>query len=162
MPIIIRTMQSTDVEAVEQVAINSWHATYEGIIPKQIQDNFLAMAYNKKMLQKRLEQTPFYVAEENGKIIGFANFSNVKDQGEVELAAIYLLPEAQCKGVGSKLLTFGIKQLLPKAVYINVESDNQVGKQFYLARNFKIIDEFEEDFDGYLLQTTRMVLEVLR
>ncbi|MFF5995603.1 GNAT family N-acetyltransferase [Lysinibacillus sp. KU-BSD001] len=120
------------------------------------------MAYNKETLQKRREQTPFYVAEENGSISGFANFSNVKAHGEVELTAIYLLPEVKGKGVGSKLLTFGIDQLCPNAVYIHVELDNQVGKQFYLARNFKVIDEFEENFDGHLLQTTRMVLEVLR
>ena len=109
-----------------------------------------------------MNKQPFYVADENGSISDFANFSNVKDHGEVELASIYLLPGAQGKGVGSKLLMFGIEQLSPRTIYINVESDNQMGKQFYLARNFKVIDEFEEDFDGHLLQTTRMVLEVLR
>ena len=160
MTITIRNMQLIDIEAVAHVATKSWHATYEGIIPQHIQDRFLAMAYSKEMLKQRCEKTPVYVATERENIIGFANFSNVKKDGEVELSAIYLLPEAWGKGIGSQLLAYGIEQLSPSAVYINVEAENEVGKQFYVARNFKVVEEFEEDFEGHMLKTVRMVLEL--
>ena len=160
MTITIRNMQLTHIEAVENVATKSWHATYEGIIPRHIQDRFLELVYSKEMLKQRCEKTPVYVAIENGNIVGFANFSNVKKDGEVELSAIYLLPEVWGKGIGSYLLAYGIEQLSPSAIYINVEAENEVGKQFYVARNFKVVEEFEEDFEGHMLKTTRMVLEL--
>ena len=160
MTIKIRNMQLTDIEAVAHVVTKSWHATYEGIIPRHIQNRFLEMAYSKEMLKQRCEKTPVYVATEHENIIGFANFSNVKKDGEVELSAIYLLPEAWGKGIGSQLLAYGIEQLSPSAIYINVEAENEVGKQFYVARNFQVVEEFEEDFEGHMLKTTRMVLEL--
>lgn len=160
MTITIRKMQLTDIEAVAHVATKSWHATYEGIIPQHIQNRFLEMAYSKERLKQRCEKTPMYVAIERDDIIGFANFSNVKKDGEVELAAIYLLPEVWGKGIGSQLLVYGIEQLSPSAIFINVEAENEVGKQFYAARNFQVVEEFEEDFEGHTLKTIRMMLEL--
>ena len=101
------------------------------------------------------------LAEGDEGILGFANFSHVKEEGEVELAAIYLKPSAQGQGVGTKLLQQGLSKLNPSEVFVNVESENEVGKHFYVAEGFVAVDEFEEDFDGHLLQTTRMVLDIL-
>ena len=160
MTIKIRNMQLTDIEAVANVVTKSWHATYEGIIPRHIQNRFLAMAYSKEMLKQRCEKTHVYVATEHENIIGFANFSNVKQDGEVELSAIYLLPTVWGKGIGSQLLAYGIEQLSPSAIYINLEAENEVGKQFYIARNFQVVEQFEEDFEGHILNTVRMVLKL--
>ena len=160
MKVTIRQMTNQDIEAVQNVAFESWHATYEGLIPPDVQRRFLEMAYSKDRLEKRLEKSPFYVAEGDEGIIGFANFSNVKEEGEVELAAIYLKPTEQGQGVGTKLLKQGLSELSPSKVFVNVESQNERGKYFYLAKGFLVVDEFEEDFDGHLLQTTRMVLAI--
>ena len=160
MTITIRNMQLIDIEAVANVATKSWHATYEGIIPQQIQNRFLAMAYSKERLKQRCEKTPMYVATERDNIIGFANFSNVKKDREVELSAIYLLPTVWGRGIGSQLLAYGIDQLSPSVIFINVEAENGVGKQFYIARNFQVVEEFEEDFEGHTLKTIRMMLKL--
>lgn len=157
---IIRKMQISDIENVKKVAIKSWHNTYEGIIPRKIQDSFLSVAYANDTLKNRLDQTPFYVAEKDRSILGFANFTSVQKNGETELLAIYLDPDFQNKGIGTLLLKYGIDNLSPKKIFINVEAENQIGLQFYKAKNFKIIEEFEENFDGHYLKTVRMVLEI--
>lgn len=46
-----------------------------------------------------------------------------------------------------------------KEVYINVEKDNVIGRRFYEAKKFEFVKEFEEDFDGHILKTVRMVLK---
>ena len=93
--------------------------------------------------------------------LGFSSFfSNVKKGGEVELSSIYLLPTVWGKGIGSQLLAYGIEQLSPSAIYINLEAENQVGKQFYIARNFQMVEEFGADFEGHTLNTVRMVLNI--
>lgn len=157
---IIRTMQVDDIQQVQHVAKKSWHSTYEGIIPFEIQENFLQFAYSIEMMRKRVEQSFIFVSEVDGHIVGFADFSPVKE-GKGELAAIYLYPEYQGKGIGTALLQAGIKHSIGlKELFINVEKANERGTTFYKAKGFEVMSEFDEDFDGHMLKTVRMLLKV--
>ncbi|MFC4323028.1 GNAT family N-acetyltransferase [Litchfieldia salsa] len=161
MEFVIRRMIKEDIKQVQQVAKTSWNFTYDGIIPFEIQENFLKYAYNDEMLQKRINQSIIFVAEVDGQIVGFANYSPIKEDGKVELAAIYLNPEYQGKGLGTSLLKEGINYLDGvKEIFINVEKDNEIGTTFYKAKGFKVLSEFDDDFDGHILKTVRMVLKV--
>lgn len=157
----IRKMKKEDIEEVKSVARKSWNETYEGIIPEQIQQNFLKMAYSDEMMEQRLSQSIILVAEVDDRVVGFANYSRVNGAGMVELSAIYIYPDQQGIGIGTNLLKEGIKCLeAAKEIYVNVEKENEIGKNFYQARGFKLVDEFDDDFDGHILKTVRMVLEI--
>lgn len=161
MTIAIRKMNEGDIEQVQSVARSSWRTTYKGIIPDSIQENFVATAYSSEMLLKRLNETLFLVGEEADRIIGFANFTPLKDERKVELGAIYLYEDYQGKGIGTDLLKAGIQHLNNvKKVYVNVEKENLAGVHFYKSKGFIIETEYEDLFDGHILQTVRMVLEV--
>lgn len=161
MDFTIRHAKKEDLESVQQVAKTSWNATYEGIIPVHVQNNFLKMAYSDEMMDRRLQHTLLLVAELDGNIIGFANFSPVNANGEAELSAIYIYPNNQGNGVGTSLLQKGIEELIGvKKIYINVEKENEIGKRFYEAKGFEVVSEFDDDFDGHILKTVRMVLNV--
>ena len=161
MNFIIREMVEEDIKQVQDVAKESWNSTYEGIISREIQENFLSLAYNNGMLEKRLETTLFFVAELENDIVGFANFSPIVREGEVELSAIYIYPDQQGKGIGTALLQECIKNLENiKEIYVDVEKENEVGKTFYEAKGLKIVEEFDDNFDGHILKTVRMVLKV--
>lgn len=157
----IRNMDYTDINEVQRIAKVSWNATYEGIIPLKVQDNFLKSAYNDEQMKLRLEHSVIYVAEVEGQVVGFANYSPVRDGGKVELAAIYLYPDFQGLGIGTALLKRAVTELAGlKEIYINVEKDNTIGMNFYKAKGFEIVEEFDDNFDGHILKTVRMVLEV--
>lgn len=161
MSLIIRKAETKDIGLVQQVAKVSWNATYDGIIPNEIQENFLQSAYSNEMMERRVKNSLFLIAEIGDEIVGFANFSPVREKGEVELGAIYLSPKYQGKGIGTALLQKGIQLLAGvKKVFINVEKENEIGKTFYQAKGFKIHSEFDDDFDGHILKTIRMVLTV--
>lgn len=161
MGFVIRKMKEEDIKQVQLVAKTSWNYTYDGIIPLEIQENFLKSAYNDAMMHRRLERTIIFIAEVDEKIVGFANYSPVKDEGKVELAAIYLYPEYQGKGLGTSLLEEGINNLEGvNEIFINVEKENKIGTTFYEAKGFKVVSEFDDDFDGHILKTVRMVLKV--
>ena len=82
-------------------------------------------------MKYRLKNTHLFVAEEEGEVIGFANFSPVRLQNEAELGAIYLLPDQQGKGIGSALLQKGIKALNGiRKLYIHVEAKNEKENAF--------------------------------
>ncbi|THE11646.1 GNAT family N-acetyltransferase [Bacillus timonensis] len=154
-------MHHEDTKQVQDVAKTTWHATYEGIIPLEVQNNFLKSAYNDERMKQRIERSFLFVAEVDGSVVGFANFSPVREDGKVELGSIYLYPEYQGKGIGSALLQQGIKDLDGvKEIYINVEKDNKIGKTFYEAKGFEMVKEFDDEFDGHILKTVRMALKI--
>lgn len=160
MPVIIRQMKPDDINQVQFVAKTSWNSTYEGIIPTDIQERFIQVAYSDDMMRRRLEGSLMLVVEVEGEVVGYANFSPVQD-GKIELYAIYLLDGYQGRGIGTSLLNEGIQSLDGiREVYINVEKDNQKGKNFYIAKGFEVVSEFDDDFDGHILKTVRMVLKI--
>ncbi|MBY0120324.1 GNAT family N-acetyltransferase [Bacillus sp. S/N-304-OC-R1] len=161
MDFIIRDMRVEDIPEVQNVAKTSWNHTYKGIIPLHIQENFLKSAYSDEMMVRRLELSHMFVAIADNKVTGFANFSPLKENGEIELGSIYLYPEYQGNGIGTALLQEAIEKIEGiKEVYINVEKENQTGRNFYDKRGFKIVSEFDDHFDGHILKTVRMVLMV--
>lgn len=156
---LIRKANLEDMKGIQSVAKISWNTTYEGIIPIEIQESFLSSAYSDLMMENRLKRSFLFVAEANGRVVGFANFSPIQEDGEVELGAIYLHPENQGQGLGTELLQYGIENISGvKKIYINVEKENKIGRTFYEAKGFKKISEFDDDFDGHILKTVRMVL----
>lgn len=157
---MIRKMTVEDIPQVQLVARESWYDTYDGIIPRYIQDDFLANAYSDENMVRRVERSYVFVALLDDKIVGFANFSYVKENGTSELAAIYLLPESQRKGLGTKLLEQGLALPNIKAIELSVKKDNASGMNFYLEKGFKQIDSFKEDYAGNELETVRMRFEV--
>ena len=109
---------------------------------------------------RRVERSHAFVALLDEQVVGFANFSYVREDGKSELAAIYLLPVAQGKGLGSKLLEQGLALPNIKAIELSVKKDNASGMNFYLAKGFKQIDAFKEYYAGNELETIRMRFEV--
>ena len=51
MDYLIRKMKKRDMKQVQDVAKTSWSATYEGIIPIDIQERFLKTVYSKQNLK---------------------------------------------------------------------------------------------------------------
>lgn len=156
---IIRKMTTEDIKGVYHVAKVTWHDTYKGIIPEDIQDKFIEFAYLDNMLKKRLEASVFLVAEQNNQIVGFINISE-KKQG-AELTALYVCPDHQASGVGGALLEAGLKECGPiDTLSVVVEKENDIGKHFYHRKGFKEIKEFEEEFLGWKLNSVEMTLAV--
>lgn len=161
MSYVIRKMLKVDTAKVQDVAQKSWNATYEGIIPHEVQANFLKAAYSDEMMEHRIKNSLLLVAEVENNIVGFANYSPVNNKGEVELGAIYIYPEYQGMGMGTGLLQAGVKALDGvKKIFIDVERENGIGKIFYEAKGFTVVEEFDDDFDGHILKTLRMVLKI--
>ena len=161
MELLIRPMTVQDIRSVQYVATTCWHETYKEMIPLDVQNRFLQRAYNDTMMAQRIQNSIVLVAEKGNEVVGFANFTPLNEEAVSELAAIYILPDAQGLGVGSALLQSGMEQLSGlKTIELTVEKENERGKQFYFSKGFRIVSEFEEDFDGHSLQSIRMELTV--
>ncbi len=153
----IRKALEDDCRSIRRVAETTWHHTYEGIIPLGIQERFLKEAYSDGSLEKRIGASLFLVAEENGEVAGFANFSGVDEGYSANLYAIYVLPAFQGRKIGSALLEEGMRNYAGlQSLTVDVEKENRAGLHFYKAKGFQKIKEFTEDLYGHSLQTVRM------
>ncbi|WP_216827385.1 GNAT family N-acetyltransferase [Alkalihalobacterium elongatum] len=156
---VIRKATSEDIIELQKIAKETWHHTYEGLIPRDVQDQFIASAYSHENLEMRIIKSLFLVASVDNNVIGFANFF-IKNT-YANLGAIYIYPYAQGKGIGSNLLIRGIDELknVPK-IYVEVEAGNDVGETFYKAKGFQLVEEYDDEVYGHTLKTKRLVLNL--
>jgi GNAT superfamily N-acetyltransferase len=103
----IRLANVQDAAAIAHVHVQSWLTTYKGLLPKQYLAS-LNEAERVPLWQEWLTQNiSIFVAEIGIRIVGFAAAGPIRDPlaaNDAELYAIYLLEEAQGRGIGKHLL----------------------------------------------------------
>ncbi len=105
---LIRAAKLEDAAAIAHVHVRSWRTTYAGIIP----DEYLT-ALNEAERVPLWEDwltsdISLFVAEIEGKVVGFAGGGAIREPIEAydaELYTLYLLEEAQGRGLGRALVT---------------------------------------------------------
>ena len=100
----VRKATREDILGIQQVAHVTWHYTYEHIMRPDTRALVLAEFYSEESLACSLErkEIAFLVAEEAGRIIGFAQ-ALPRPQSGYEVTRTYILPQYQRKGVGTQL-----------------------------------------------------------
>jgi GNAT superfamily N-acetyltransferase len=107
---MIREATTADAPAIAWVHVESWRTTYPGIVP----DDFLANLSVERRARFWAETlsdpddagVAFVAEDEAGAVIGFASGGPEREHDPIytgELYAIYLLAEAQGKGIGRQL-----------------------------------------------------------
>ncbi len=107
MKLLIRAAAKTDAGAIAHVHVESWQTTYAGIVPAAY------LAGLDEALRARLwgewlsVGSLVFVAEWDGRVVGFAHGGANREavtECDGELYSIYLLKEAQKRGIGAELL----------------------------------------------------------
>ena len=119
MDIKIRKAIPEDAERIIDISIEVWNTTYKNIIPQDIIDKLQSKDEARIERQKRniKENNNYYVAEVDGKIVGYNSYGqarddNYKDSGEIYAA--YILDGYQGLGIGRKMAVECMKELLKK------------------------------------------------
>jgi GNAT superfamily N-acetyltransferase len=156
----VRDARRDHVPEIQEVARATWDDAYRGIIPEEVRAEFIKRAYSRASLLRRIDDGVFLVAVTNERIVGFADF-HPSSADDVELAAIYVLPGMQGRGIGTRLLEAGIRRF-PSAgkVTLRVERENAPARRFYEDRGFVPGSHHTERFFGHELHEVEMALEV--
>jgi L-amino acid N-acyltransferase YncA len=112
--VLIRTATREDAVSISQVHVASWRTTYRGIVPARFLDELNTEERAAQWLKIIDSGSYLIVAERAGQIVGFINGGSIREALEnhdAELYAIYLLVEAQGKGIGTALLIELAKRL---------------------------------------------------
>ena len=104
---LIRIAEMRDAAAIAHVHVQSWLTTYEGIVPKEYLAS-LNEAERVPLWQDWLTRDiSVFVAEVEGEVVGFAGGGAIREllhDYDSELYTLYLLEEAQGRGIGKTLL----------------------------------------------------------
>ena len=159
----VRRATEVDIGAIRSVARQTWAFAYRDLIPNWA--DLVGHWYTDASLRSRMERGVLLVATEvaGEGVVGFIHLvPNRRVPGEVGLAAIYVLPEYERRGIGTRLLHAGL-EAIPDArrVVVHVQHGNALGMGFYAARGFRAVREFDDDVGGgYPLRMVEMAVDV--
>jgi ribosomal protein S18 acetylase RimI-like enzyme len=104
----IRAATAQDAVAIAHVHVESWRSTYAGIV----RDEYLAgldETLRVKLWREWLSGgAVVLVAERKGEVVGFVHAGNIRETVETadaEVYSLYLLRDAQGRGIGRELLS---------------------------------------------------------
>ena len=113
----IRIAQLADAAAIAHVHVDSWLTTYAGIVPKTFLDSLNEAERVPLWTEQLMRDVSIFVAEIEGEVVGFACGGFLREPLGIydsELYALYLLKEAQGRGLGAALLGAVAEALLQK------------------------------------------------
>ena len=148
----VKPARPEDAEAVFDVQRQTWLDTYpneeEGITYEDIR--LRVEGANGELIPKKVdkwkqaietagETRAVLVVRDEGKVVGFV-VPSIMD-GQRRISAIYVLPEAQGKGIGGKLLEKALEwQGKQEDIFLHVASYNQKAIDFYKKHGFEQTD----------------------
>ena len=158
-PIVIRAARADDARGIAEVHVAAWRATYRGIVPESYLDG---LSVDEREARWRTLDMPYrpgfaFVAVDGagiGRVVGFASGGPRRDgpdDYEGELYAIYLLREAQGRGVGRRLVAAVARELAARglrSMLLWVFRDNQPARGFYETLGGTLLTSQQFEIDG--------------
>ncbi|MEL7530294.1 MAG: N-acetyltransferase family protein [Bacteroidota bacterium] len=130
-----------DIHAIYIPFVTDTHVSFEYEIPSQTEIG--------QRLQKTLQHYPWIVAQENGKVIGYAYAGSFRYRTAYSWSAessIYLSPAAQGKGLGKSLyqrLLALLKLQGFQTVYAGISLPNPISQRFHDCMGFEHLQVFQ-------------------
>lgn len=160
--ITIRKGTSSDFKLIRDIATKAWQNTYNSILSKEQIAYMLDLFYSDAIFKINIleNEHQFLLAYQDNECLGFAAYQNqYKNQSVTRLHKIYLLPEAQIKGIGKALISTIEKSALENEshkISLNVNRFNP-SVAFYKKLGFTILTEENIDIGkGYLMEDYKM------
>lgn len=155
---LLRRATAQDAAAIAAVRIDSWRATYRGMIPDAYLDGMRleesSALWTRILSATGNNTTAVFVAEVDGEVVGFAAgmFLNEERFGlNAELTAIYLKPEAQRAGLGRRLVALVAEAYRAQGaggLLVWVIAGNKAARKFYEQLGAELLIEQAFTWDG--------------
>lgn len=138
---MIRAATPDDARPVAEVHVSSWRHAYRGLLPEQYLER-LSVDDREAMWRGAFAdpdpKSGAFVAEEDGRIVGFASFGPSRDEGVLdgtgEVPAIYVDPAVLGTGVGRELFeaaAVGLRDAGFATATLWVLEANALARRFY-------------------------------
>lgn len=159
----IRKANLEDFKDIASIHFKSWHAAYLNLLPKSYVESQNNLFEKIKMWQEVIAHPHVIVwvaYDANHNNLGFIGYFN--NNKCYEITTLYVLPEYQGLGVGTKLMTTSLQAILESNIntsfYLWVLKANINAIHFYEKFGFVYTGENnEEDYKGMQIIDVKMV-----
>ena len=107
----LRAATAADAAAVARVHQESWRTTYSGILPRDVIEHLAGRrsesTWRERLAPRRPGEVVWLAQDPDGRLLGFANAGPARHRLEgleAEIYALYVLQDAQRRGVGRALV----------------------------------------------------------
>lgn len=158
----IRAAELNDVQAMAVVRVQTWRATYKGMIPdaflQALSAEAVAENWRKAFWEDRDRGLGIFVAEnEQGYIVGIAVCGPSQESDPVyegEIYVLYVLPAYQNQGIGKALVAACTRHLTHalgfKTMLIWVVAENPY-RRFYESLGGTFVREKHQEIGGKII-----------
>ncbi|MFS0780681.1 N-acetyltransferase family protein [Bacillus sp. 1P06AnD] len=154
----IREANILDADGIAKVHVDSWRATYKGIMPEELL-NHLSYESRTELWKKNISDKNNYIViaeNEEGQVIAFVTAGKretnlVENSGD--LTSIYACEEYKGKGIGKKLLQEAFshfKTIGYNKIFVEVLEDNKT-KYFYEYYGAELVNTVQIKIGGKVL-----------
>ncbi|NIM93662.1 MAG: GNAT family N-acetyltransferase [Anaerolineales bacterium] len=157
--VTIQRANVKEVQEIKQVLSETWVDTYGSFLPKDTIQKVTTVWHNPEQLVSQIQNPDvfFGVAKDEGNTIrGLVTARKLGDD-MVVIDRMYVSPQYQRKGIGSRLLEESINAFPGiKKFLLEVEEQNTKGLSFYQKHGFKEVSRKEERVEDEILMVIEM------
>ncbi len=158
----IREAHQDDIIGIAKVRVDTWRATYKGIVPDDFIENLsyqsTAEGWREAFWENRRPGVALFVAEnESEDIVGVAVCGPEQSEDTVyrgEIYVLYVLPQFQNQGIGHALVAACVhylqQQLAVETLLIWAMAESPY-RRFYESLGGKVVREKNKEFGGKML-----------
>lgn len=158
----IREAKQEDLPGIARVRVDTWKATYRGMVPDDFLDGMsyqaTAEGWQKNFWDNRDPGTEVFIAvSDRDGIVGVAICGlerNMDPLYRAEIYVLYVLPEYQNRGIGRRLVGACVlyirEQLGMQSMLIWVLAENPY-RRFYESLGGKMVREKNKEIGGRML-----------
>jgi len=144
--VFLRRWNKNDFEQVFTILQESWDKAYSSFIPKEDLTLYLNQTYNTKKLEELFNNVNAfcYVAEVDGKAVGWLKLSLNEEENRFYLSSIYVLPEFQKLKIGRQLMEVAFTTAKEKGfsdIWIGVMDNNANALGWYEKIGFVFVEK---------------------
>jgi ribosomal protein S18 acetylase RimI-like enzyme len=156
----VRLARLDDAQRLAEIHVETWRATYPGVMPKEVLDG-LSIDDRRRQWEQWIPdpRSTAYVAERSGEVVGFVNVGPCFSSPELgQLYAIYVVPHAQGSGAGPALMSAALAALAERfdEAILWVATENPRARRFYEREGWSEDGERVDDsIPGVTLPETR-------
>jgi GNAT superfamily N-acetyltransferase len=163
--VTVRRATAADARSIAEVHVRTWQGAYRHAFPTEVLDSLDVDRYTQGWRRWLSEDAPAWVAEEDGRVIGFASAGASRDEEDVaELYTIYVLPESWGSRAGHELMRAVIDWFLAEE-YTNamlwVLADNPRARRFYEREGWRVDGRRTDEFHGVQVEEARYRLTLV-
>lgn len=140
--VVLRTASADDAERLSALDVAIWRASYGDILSRDLLDGledspFHDPRYFAAIIDRIGLDEWLWVIEAGGDAVGFCHFGGCRDPAEPgggEIERLYLLPEAQGRGIGTRVLSAAAHRLVDERltpIRTTVFEDNLRARRLY-------------------------------